>query len=282
MIELVREKRIAAAKDYTAAILSANFELIKMVCCPGLNERNYVYVAAKSGNVKVCNWLYTRFRNNSIRHYIHPAIKWNHRHILEWLCQLDKYNCKFVGDIAAEIGDIPTLEWLFENYPENTFTHYSFDYAVKAKQWQAVRWLFNHVPKDECEKALRSSRVPWCRYPELLEWIRENHREISNPQWFDKPFEWIFEHRDDFELETVLCHRQFPEDQLEKMVWYVNLNYFLKTQRVSLEFCVKYILNEEYYQDDNETSITVDDVVYYQGYSREEILEALRAQNPPN
>lgn len=282
LIELVRDKHIVAAKDYTAAIRSRRLELIELVCRPGPGERDYIHVAAKTGNLALCQRFYNRFRNNSIRHYIHPAIKSNNRHILRWLCDLDRYTGTIVGNVAGEIGDIPTLEWLWQNYPEGAFSHFTIEYAVKAKQWLAVRWLFNRMPRKECEKALGWARVPWCQHPELLDWIRDIHPEIAIPEWFTRPFEWIFEHRHQYELESVLCHRQFPERELEKMVWHVNLNYFLKTQRVSLNFCVKYILNDEYYQDDNETSITVEDVVYYQGYTREQVLEALRAGNVAN
>lgn len=274
--ELVHEKRIVATKNYSAAIRLGNLSLIKLLCKRGPNEGDYIEAAAKGGYLSMCQWFYKQFPNCSVRHYIRPAIKCGHMSIIEWLCALDKYNRTIVANVAAEFGDFGVLEWIHENFAL-ALSHYTFEYAAAGKEFDRVApWLFDHISQEEGERALKWCRIRWCDKKELLEWLCEHHPEIRFPDYFIKGHDWIVEHKGEIELSNVLCHMQLPEYILEKLIWWVNLNSILKTQKISLEFCVKYILNEEYYQEDNETSITLSDVVYYQGYSEEEVEAALK------
>lgn len=88
--------------------------------------------------------------------------------------------------------------------------------------------------------------------------------------------DFILLNRDKLDLENVLSKQQLSEEILSKLVDYVNLNVILKTQRLSLDFCVKYILNPMYHKEDTETTISPLHVQMYQDYPLLEINEHIR------
>jgi hypothetical protein len=54
----------------------------------------------------------------------------------------------------------------------------------------------------------------------------------------------------------------------------LKLYYILKTQKLTPEFCVKYLLSEKYASCDEETYISTDDILKYQNHiNKKELVE---------
>ena len=71
-----------------------------------------------------------------------------------------------------------------------------------------------------------------------------------------------------------LCKTQYPIDVLERNICNVSLKLLLRTQKLTAEFCVEYILSEEY-SDVEETYICDHDVLHNQPHiTREELMAA--------
>lgn len=61
-----------------------------------------------------------------------------------------------------------------------------------------------------------------------------------------------------------LYKNQYNYETLKEHVYVVSLLDIVKSQKLSAEFCVKYILNENFHFLEEEQSITVDTVLTYQ------------------
>ena len=68
----------------------------------------------------------------------------------------------------------------------------------------------------------------------------------------------------DYDIHTlefnVLRYNSLPKNEFTRL----NLRCLLRTQKLTAEFCIKYILNDEYAYTDSEESITTRLVLYYQ------------------
>jgi len=80
-------------------------------------------------------------------------------------------------------------------------------------------------------------------------------------------------------MHDVIAYNQYDEDFLIQLVPYFNMKKLLITQKLSLNFIFKYILNKEYHFDDDETLLDIDDIVRYQNYSLKEIEEYQKTNN---
>jgi hypothetical protein len=61
-----------------------------------------------------------------------------------------------------------------------------------------------------------------------------------------------------------LYNKQYDIETLKVHLYAVSLRDILKSQRLTCDFCVKYILNTNYQMNPNDQGITVADVVKYQ------------------
>lgn len=61
-----------------------------------------------------------------------------------------------------------------------------------------------------------------------------------------------------------LYKNQYNYETLKENIYVVSLLDIVKSQKLSVEFCVKYILNENFQFTKEEQSITVDTVLTYQ------------------
>jgi len=75
-----------------------------------------------------------------------------------------------------------------------------------------------------------------------------------------------------YDCDDILKHYQFTENELEKIVDYVNMITILQTQKLSLDFIVKYILNNEYQNSDRDTLLTPKIVAQWQRFSVDQIV----------
>ena len=74
---------------------------------------------------------------------------------------------------------------------------------------------------------------------------------------------------------TLRQHKYLIED-LEKYIEDLNMKTLVNTQKLTIDFCVKYILNEEYAQCNEEVDLlTIDYVLYNQPHlDKAELLDA--------
>jgi hypothetical protein len=63
-----------------------------------------------------------------------------------------------------------------------------------------------------------------------------------------------------------LYSNTFPLDVLEKNIDKLDLKTLIKTQKLSYDFIIKYILNEEYQITPEEKTIDIYDVIYNQSH----------------
>ena len=66
---------------------------------------------------------------------------------------------------------------------------------------------------------------------------------------------------------------------LEMNIFNVSLKVLLQTQKLTPEFCVKYILSDEYSLSDSDTFITNEYVLYYQPHITQEDLNQVQLNN---
>ena len=78
-----------------------------------------------------------------------------------------------------------------------------------------------------------------------------------------------------------LYKNQYDYNTLKTNIYVVSLLDIVKTQKLSAEFCVKYILNEDFHFLEEEQSITIDTVLTYQPHisSLDFVNAQLRATN---
>lgn len=84
--------------------------------------------------------------------------------------------------------------------------------------------------------------------------------------------EYVMENKKQFIFSDVLNYIQFTEDELKELIGSVSLYVILKTQKLSLSFIKEYVMNSELYEYDNETNINLEAIMFYQPYSKEQLL----------
>jgi hypothetical protein len=78
-----------------------------------------------------------------------------------------------------------------------------------------------------------------------------------------------------------LYNKQYDLQILKEHIYAVSLWDILKTQRLTSNFCVKYILNKNYQMEKNDETITINDVVNLQPHiSKIELLVAIANYSP--
>jgi hypothetical protein len=65
-----------------------------------------------------------------------------------------------------------------------------------------------------------------------------------------------------------LYNRQYTMKELKEHIYAVNLLDILKTQKITSDFALKYILNKNFQLTKEEESITMEDVFFYQPHLR--------------
>tara|TARA_B110000093_G_scaffold80613_1_gene87452 strand:- start:261 stop:584 length:324 start_codon:yes stop_codon:yes gene_type:complete len=80
----------------------------------------------------------------------------------------------------------------------------------------------------------------------------------------------------DYDIHTleynVLRYETLPKNEKNEYTR-LNLKSLLKTQKLTAEFCIKYILNDEYAYTDSEEYITTKEVVIYQKHLTNDDLD---------
>ena len=66
-----------------------------------------------------------------------------------------------------------------------------------------------------------------------------------------------------------LINMKYDMDTLKKYIYAVSLYEILKTQIITMDFALKYILNKDYQLTKEEESITINDVLKYQPHLRD-------------
>ena len=75
--------------------------------------------------------------------------------------------------------------------------------------------------------------------------------------------------------DSDLLKNKYPISVIEDNIYNLSLFRILYTQRLTPEFCVKYILSEDYASSVEETYICDKDVLYYQSHlKQEQLMEA--------
>jgi hypothetical protein len=78
-----------------------------------------------------------------------------------------------------------------------------------------------------------------------------------------------------------LSNNQYDLKTLKENIYALNLLDILKTQKLTAEFCVKYILNNKYQLTKEEESITIDQVFFLQPHiNKEHLLSYLLWYHP--
>ena len=90
---------------------------------------------------------------------------------------------------------------------------------------------------------------------------------------------YIIANKNEISFEDLLPKRKLSEEILKELIGYINLRQLIMTQKLSLDFICNYVLNDKYYSDDNETTITVGTICAHQQYSIEEINEYTKKLN---
>ena len=73
-----------------------------------------------------------------------------------------------------------------------------------------------------------------------------------------------------------LYERKYTYDELKNNIYAVSLLDILKTQDLTLEFCVKYILNEDFQLLDEDKTITINTVNKYQPHlSKNKLINSI-------
>ncbi|XWV26396.1 putative orfan [Tupanvirus soda lake] len=85
--------------------------------------------------------------------------------------------------------------------------------------------------------------------------------------------EEIIENRDKICFSHLLNNRKLSVPTLEKLLGYINLKQTLITQDLTPEFVVNFVLNEEYQEEDDEKTITIDLILQHQKFCRDDILK---------
>ena len=83
--------------------------------------------------------------------------------------------------------------------------------------------------------------------------------------------EYILQNKNKFFLTQTLYYFDYTEGELISMIGSINLYIVVKTQKLSLNFIKKYVLNEDLYELDMETCIDIDFIKKYQNYTIEEL-----------
>ncbi|XWV25135.1 putative ORFan [Tupanvirus deep ocean] len=97
---------------------------------------------------------------------------------------------------------------------------------------------------------------------------------------FDKlSEEEIIKNKDKICFTHLLNCRKLSVSTLEKLLGYINLKQTVMTQDLTPEFIVNFVLNEEYQEEDDEKTITINLILQHQKFSREDILDKLDILN---
>ncbi|KAL2915639.1 hypothetical protein HK105_204824 [Polyrhizophydium stewartii] len=111
--------------------------------------------------------------------YAAQAAKGDHFDIILYLHEhlRDQEWSGYVSCAAAQNGNIDVLIWLKEHRPDS-FSDFSFNYAVWGNQPQVVPWLVDNTPhrpnRDVIESAAANNRL------EILEYLWANFRSLFN------------------------------------------------------------------------------------------------------
>ena len=78
-----------------------------------------------------------------------------------------------------------------------------------------------------------------------------------------------------------LYKNQYDYETLKTNIYAVSLIDILKTQKLNADFCVKYILNDEFQLLDEDKCITINTITQYQPHIKEEdlVVSLLKATN---
>ena len=78
-----------------------------------------------------------------------------------------------------------------------------------------------------------------------------------------------------------LYNKQYDLNTLKENIFAVSLWDILKTQRLTSDFCIKYILNKTYQLDQKDETITIHDVIKLQSHiSKYELLVGISNYSP--
>jgi len=78
-----------------------------------------------------------------------------------------------------------------------------------------------------------------------------------------------------------LFKQQYDYQTLKENIYSVSLRDILKTQKLSINFCVKYILNTNYQLNKEDENISISEVIKFQPHiSRQQLLIAFSTYSP--
>jgi hypothetical protein len=82
-------------------------------------------------------------------------------------------------------------------------------------------------------------------------------------------------------IDLDLYNKQYDLQFLKEHIYAVCLWDILKTQKLTSDFCVKYILNKNYQMEKNDETITINDVITLQPHiSKTELLVRISNYSP--
>jgi hypothetical protein len=76
-------------------------------------------------------------------------------------------------------------------------------------------------------------------------------------------------------MDRYLFMFQFTEDEIEKFIDKVSMRRVLITQKLTADFVIKYILNEDYHVNDNDSMLTIRYVLHCQPHLTEADFDAM-------
>ena len=76
---------------------------------------------------------------------------------------------------------------------------------------------------------------------------------------------------DNSSIYEKLASTPCSEEYIGSVIHLVDLKWIYQHQRLSLDFIFNYILDPEYHQCDEDSYITLDDVLYHQTHTEEEV-----------
>jgi hypothetical protein len=88
----------------------------------------------------------------------------------------------------------------------------------------------------------------------------------------------IIQNQENICFPILLKNKKLSIAALEKLIGHINLRQVILTQNLTPEFIAKYILNEKYYEEDDEKTITIGLIIKNQKISKDEISRAQQKQ----
>jgi hypothetical protein len=99
--------------------------------------------------------------------------------------------------------------------------------------------------------------------------------------WQEQEQEHDQEHdQEPIDWQSQIISKKFPESVLCDIVNCVDLRTLIKTQKLSLEFIHRFIINCSEYTSHEETDISISYIAYYQNYTTEEIINYKPEKEP--